>query len=256
MARKSRIKSASGIYHAILRGNNKQIIFEDEEDRAYFMNKLIYYRKKYGIKIYAYCLMDNHVHLLIGNGDIGISDLIKRLAGSYAYWFNRKYGRVGHLFQDRFRSEPVDNERYFLTVLRYIHSNPIKAGLVKSCEKYLYSSYMGYMKKSKWIDTQLCFSLINKKQFIEFHTAANRDECMDVTDSVFRFVTDREAIKYMQTILKDGIKQIGELSQKKRDELIRLLRRKGISISQISRLTGLSRGVICRQRLADALGEV
>jgi len=250
LARKPRVRSASGIYHVILRGNNKQNIFEDEEDREFFLKKLTMYKERCGIEIYAYCLMDNHVHLLIKEGDLGISDVMKRLASSYAYWFNRKYGRIGHLYQERFKSEPVENERYFLAVIRYIHNNPVKAGMVKKCEDYAYSSYMDYLKKNSIISKDICMGLMSKNDYITFHNKSNKDECMEIKDTIFRFLTDSNALKVIKSILScENINILVEMERNVRDDYIRIFRRHGISIKQIARLTGLSEGIVRRQRL-------
>jgi REP element-mobilizing transposase RayT len=132
MPRTARKKSSSGIYHIIMRGINRQSIFEDEEDNRKFLQTLRDFKEKSGYNIYAYCLMVNHIHLLIKEGLEPLEQVMRRLCGSYVYWYNRKYGRIGNLFQDRFKSEPIEDDTYFLTVLRYIHQNPIQAGLLKS----------------------------------------------------------------------------------------------------------------------------
>jgi len=136
MPRSARKKSKSGIYHIILRGVNRQTIFEDEEDTEKFLETLAEYKKENGYKTYAYCLMGNHIHLLIKEEkeDLGIA--MRRIGASFVYWYNWKYDRTGHLFQDRYKSEVVEDEKYLLTVLRYIHQNPIKADLVKDIKEY------------------------------------------------------------------------------------------------------------------------
>ena len=98
-------------------------------------------KEKYDFDIYAYCLMSNHIHLLIKEEKEPIEQIMKRIATRFVYWYNVKYQRVGHLFQDRFKSEPVENDAYFMTVIRYIHQNPLKAGLCKDISAYKYSSY-------------------------------------------------------------------------------------------------------------------
>ncbi len=93
--------------------------------------------------MYAYCLMGNHVHLLMrtDENDEPMGQIFRRICAQYVYWYNGKYERVGHLFQDRFRSEPIENDAYLLSVLRYIHQNPVKAGMVHDMADYPYSSY-------------------------------------------------------------------------------------------------------------------
>ncbi|MBP2629001.1 MAG: transposase [Firmicutes bacterium] len=100
-------------------------------------------------EIYAYCLMDNHVHLLLCDTKDEISRTMKRICVSYVYYFNKKYKRIGHLFQDRYRSEVVEEDAYLLSVARYIHKNPLKAGMVKRVEDYKWSSYAQYLSANK-----------------------------------------------------------------------------------------------------------
>ena len=145
MPRQARRKSESGIYHIMLRGINRQVIFEDEEDNLKFLETLKNYKAVSGYKLFAYCLMSNHIHLLLRVEKEYLDLIIKRIAGSYVYWYNWKYKRNGHLFQDRFKSEPVEDDAYFLTVIRYIHQNPIKAGLSKTIDDYKFSSYNEYI---------------------------------------------------------------------------------------------------------------
>jgi len=128
MPRTIRKGSKTGVYHIMLRGINKQCIFNDGEDKRIFINRLLRYKEIGDFEIYAYCLMDNHVHLLIKERSETVSVLIKRIGVSYVNWFNNKYDRTGHLFQDRFKSEPVENDSYLLTAARYIHQNPVKIG--------------------------------------------------------------------------------------------------------------------------------
>ncbi|MGB9780231.1 transposase [Caldanaerobacter sp.] len=131
MPRKPRVKRKSGYYHVMLRRNEKKNIFRSNEDKKRFIEILA--EKKLGGKFYltAFCLMNNHVHLMIKEGNEDLSSSIKRIAGIYASYFNKKYDRAGHLFQDRFRSEPVGNESYVIGLVRYIHQKPVKTGLVK-----------------------------------------------------------------------------------------------------------------------------
>ena len=129
MPRVARTKSASGIYHVVMRGVGRQLIFEDDDDRRALLEKLGKLSDEGCLTVYAWCLMSNHFHLLIKEGCEPIASAMKRLGVSYAMRFNLKTGRVGHVFQDRFSSEPVESDEYFLTVVRYIHNNPQKAGM-------------------------------------------------------------------------------------------------------------------------------
>ena len=106
--------------------------------------------------------MDNHVHILIKEVTEPISLIVKRISGSYVYWFNRKYERWGHLFQERFKSEAVENDAYFLTVLRYIHQNPVKAGITKSVSEFRWSSFHEYVGEPVLTDVDFALNMFSQ----------------------------------------------------------------------------------------------
>lgn len=146
----------SGIYHVMLRGINKSDIFHDRMDFVKFrilLEQAVCPVDELGhpmpprCRIYAYCMMSNHVHLLVKEESDDLSTLIKRIGGSYAQYYNVKYQRIGHLFQDRFRSEPVETDAYFITLLRYIHQNPVAAGLTNDVLSYEWSSWREFLTK-------------------------------------------------------------------------------------------------------------
>ena len=153
MPRQARESSGTGIYHVMMRGINHQNIFEEQEDYYQFLNTLDMMAQSYepdgtpsgrNYILYAYCLMSNHIHLLIREREDKIGMAIKRIASSYVYYFNHKYSRDGHLFRERFKSEPVNDMAYFVTLLRYIHQNPVKAGIVEQVKDYDYCSWGEY----------------------------------------------------------------------------------------------------------------
>lgn len=228
----------------MLRGINQQQIFEDEEDNFRFLETLLKYKQQCKYEIYAYCLMGNHLHILLKEGEENLSLMLKRIGGSYVYWYNLKYHRSGHLFQDRFKSEPVENDSHFLTVMRYIHQNPIKAGICKSLDGYKFSSYSEYINRAKLVDTDFCFEIIDREQFIEFNNQFNDDVCLDIADLDYR-LTDDEAMKIIRKVC--GCKSVSEFQKfdkVKRNSYIAKLYQQGLSIRQISRLTGCSRKVV------------
>ena len=136
MPRKPRILSSTGIYHVILRSINQHIIFEEDYDYQKFLYILSDCAKKYDVTIYAYCLMDNHVHLLISSSPGNLGTFFQSLGTRFVRWYNTKYSRSGHLFQDRFHSVAIENEISFLSVLVYIHNNPVKANVIRYPSEY------------------------------------------------------------------------------------------------------------------------
>lgn len=245
MPRQARKKSSSGIYHIMLRGINRQQIFEDEEDQERFLATLHQYKEQCGYTLYAYCLMGNHVHILLKEGAETLTQVFKRIAGSYVYWFNWKYHRCGHLFQDRFKSEPVETDEYFLSVLRYIHQNPVKAKLCKYAEEYAYSSMREYLSGSTLTDTGFALSILSQEQFVNYHREENTDYCLDMIER-FR-LTDEDAKALIRKIAKcNNATELQQLDKEVRSAYFQELHEKGMSIRQLSRLTGISKKVVER----------
>lgn len=247
MPRTARTKSETGIYHIMLRGINRKSIFEDTEDCERFLATLEKYKKICGYEIYAYCLMVNHIHILLKVGDEDVDLIMKRLAGSFVFWYNNKYDRVGHLFQDRFRSEPVEDDQYFLTVLRYIHQNPVKAKMVSKPGEYVFSSYMNYINGDRrLVDIDFALSMIKKDEFIRFNNTDNEDVCLDADDSAAR-LNDKACAEIFFDVT--GCKSPHEFLQfdiLKRDSCIKQLKERGLSLRQITRLTGITFGLARR----------
>lgn len=156
-------------------------------------------------------------------------------------WYNVKYQRKGHLFQDRFKSETVDNETYFLTVIRYIHQNPVKAGICEKIDDYKYSSFQEYFSKAKIVDTDFVFKIVSRSEFEKFNLHESSAKCLDIEENKPQRVTDEQAKAIIRKCSKcDTIADFQLLDRKTRDEYLRLFKEKGISIRQISRLTGVS----------------
>ena len=242
MARKARRKSSTDIYHVILRGINRQQIFYDEEDYNLFIRLMKRFQKVSNYKIYAYCLMGNHIHLLLKASDESLETIFRRIGPSFAYWYNLKYQRVGHLFQDRFKSEAVEDEGYFLTVLRYILRNPVKAGLCSSPWEYAYSNAKDFLGEEKPL---LPCSRTGDElaSFINMH---QDDQCLDISESTRQGITDAAAEKL---ILREFGSIIPTLNAENRVDVemsIQHLYAKGASIRQISRLTGISKSIVER----------
>ncbi len=128
-------------------------------------------REKSGFELYGYCLMNNHIRLLIKEKKDPLGIIFRRIGSRYVYWYNTKYGRTGHLFRARFRSEPADTDDYLLTVLRCIHRNPVKAELADRPEDCPYSSFRGYAEGKSDADTGYVLELLPREQFGEFHDA-------------------------------------------------------------------------------------
>ena len=245
MPRSARKKGKTGIYHVLLRGINQQQIFEDSEDCEKFLQILKDCNAISEFKLYAYCIMGNHIHLLIHETEEPIEQFIKRIATRFVYWYNIKYQRVGHLFQDRFKSEPVEDDAYFLTVLRYIHQNPIKAGLCKKINAYEHSSYSEFFKDSDLIDTEIVLGIVSKEDFYKFNSETAFEKCLDIEDKSTTKVTDEQAQKIIEKYSKcKSATEFQKLEIKTRDKYLKKFKENRLSIRQISRLTGVSYYVV------------
>ena len=245
MPREARRKSESGIYHIMLRGINQQQIFEDREDFEKFLQILKDCKAVSEYKLFAYCLMGNHIHLLVQEGKELIEQVMKRLATRFVYWYNIKYQRVGHLFQDRFKSEPVEDDSYFLTVIRYIHQNPVKAGLCKNLSDYKFSSYNSFFDNSDLVDKGFVFNIIPIKLFAEFNVEITNDKCLEIEEKPIVRVTDEQAQRIIYRYSKcKSVADFQNLNIKQRDMCLIKFRENGLSIRQISRLTGVSFGIV------------
>ena len=144
MARRPRLFAPGILYYVIVRGNYRQKTFLNARDYEAYLERLARYRKQFGVMVYAYCLMSNHVHLLVETGSEPLSKFMQGLQQSYTQYFNRKHHKVGHLFQGRYKAIVCEKDEYLLTLVRYIHLNPFRAKLVDKLDAYRYSGHHEY----------------------------------------------------------------------------------------------------------------
>ena len=141
MARRPRLFAPGLLYHVIARGNQRQATFLHDVDYDAYLHRLALYRARYGVSLHAYCLMPNHVHLLARTGTSPLAKFMQGLQQSYTQWFNRVHEKVGHVFQGRYRAIVCDSDEYLVTLVRYIHLNPVRAGLASRPDLYRYSGH-------------------------------------------------------------------------------------------------------------------
>lgn len=240
MPRHPRILSTIGFEHVMLRGVNKQVIFYDNSDRRKFLKSLRNARDKGEFTLHAYCLMDNHVHLLIQKGKEAVGESVKRFAVSYSGYFNKKYERVGPLFQGRFRSVPVETEGEYLNVIRYILQNPVKAGMCKRASEYRWSNYRTLGEDDGLADSSLVKKISEMKYVWELIDLPMEDEEMERIE--WGRVSDQDAVEIMRKV--SGVRSVDEflrMEEVRRRECIVMMNRQGCRYKQIARVLGVNR---------------
>jgi len=250
--------SKTGIYHIMLRGNERKDIFIDEEDKGKFIK--IVFKKKVNdaFKLYAYCIMGNHLHLVIKEQKDPISQIVKKIATSYAYYFNTKYKRVGHLFQDRFKSETIEDEPYLLSVIRYVHNNPEKAEITKK-EKYKWSSYSNYIDilnhHTEIPEIKEILELFSSdrekalKEFINYSNKYEEKNFLEMKEIVKSEIDEENVNEYINGYLKSRNLKKEDLKRRKhtkqKEDLIQQLKkRSNLSKRKIAILTGVNRETV------------
>jgi len=244
----------------MLRGNERKDIFIDEEDKEKFIRTVIKKKANKSFKLYAYCIMDNHLHLVIKEQKETIAQIIKKIAISYVYYFNNKYKRVGHLFQDRYKSETIEDEAYLLSAIRYVHNNPEEAEITKK-EKYKWSSYPNYIdilnhhREIPEIKEILeIFSSDTKKALKEFINFSNKYEeknFLEMKETIKSEIDEENGNEYINGYLKsknlkkEDLKR-REHAEQKEDLIQQLTKRSNLSKRKIAILIGVNRETVRR----------
>ncbi len=167
MARPLRLEYKGALYHVTSRGDRREDIFEDDEDRLQWLANLGKVCCRFNWRIHAYCLMDNHYHLVVETADTNLSKGMRQLNGVYTQYFNRRHNRVGHVFQGRFKAILVDKDAYLLELSRYVVLNPVRALMVKNINKWPWSSYLSMTGKAtspEWLETDWLLSHFSKQR--------------------------------------------------------------------------------------------
>ncbi|MTI94434.1 MAG: transposase [Firmicutes bacterium] len=256
MTRRARALSPTGIYHVMVRGIGRMKIFHDDRDMVRYLETLERFNREQQYRLYAYCLMNNHVHLLLKEENEPLSLTMKRIGVSYSKYYNLRYERVGHVFQDRFRSEAIKSEAQFVRCARYIHTNPVKAGITACPSQYSWSSYASYITHncSKLIDPVPLLDYFSDnqgkavQQLIEYTLQNNTDQFIEWDDNVR--VTGSQLKQAVGEILTNNsltLHSFSCLDINARNKLIKTLKDdiKCTSI-ELASVLGISRDIIYR----------
>ena len=262
MPRCARIKSQTQVYHIMLRGNNREKIFVDEEDKSRIIDILGDKKKAEEYLLYAYCVMDNHIHLIIKEGQDPIASIVKRIAASYSYYFNKKYKRIGHVFQERFKSENIEDESYLLAAIRYVHQNPIKPG-IGTVDGYKWSSYRDYIGMGRNLTDKGeilgILSNSNEKaliEFVRFNHEIIEGTFLDVCED--KEIDQFNVTEYINRYLAEKGMRINDLrsiaNKLLREELIKLLMEKSnLSLRGIAATLELNRELVRKVHVSKDL---
>ena len=184
MGRKPRIEFNGALYHVIQRGNNKEYIFKNNADKKYFLGKLKEFKEMMGFDIYGYVLMDNHYHIVIRCRETIISNIMHRVNNDYGKYYNISYKRTGHVFQDRYKGLLVKDDKNLLSLLRYVHQNPVKANMCRKVTDYFWSSDSSYRKNltGKLVDIDFVLNIFSLdraeaiNEYIKFMDSSKLEE--------------------------------------------------------------------------------
>jgi REP element-mobilizing transposase RayT len=243
----------SGIYHVMLRGVNRDAIFLEDEDHERFLHALTRTRELSGCIVLAYCLMTNHVHLVLRTVDEPIGEVLKRLGIRYAGYFNRKYGRAGYVFQGRFRSVPVESDAQLVALVRYVWHNPVKAGMVTRAEDYPWSSCRFFDGGSPLADAAQLRRLVPPDALSAASTgpAADGPQFESAPVGRPRRHSDEEAADLLRRACAAASPdEFAQLDPSIRRRAVCELRTRSVSYEQLARVTGMSTSSVRRLHIS------
>lgn len=253
MPRVARKVSITKVYHIILRGNDRQDIFFEEQDYRKFLKIISITKEKYQYELYTYCLMTNHVHLVIYDKNNQLSKIMQSIEISYSSYFAKKYSKNGHLFQNRFLSKNVESQEYLYRLCRYIHQNPLKAG-ISSIEDYKWSSYKEFINGEKIISSELILSMFGQtkpeatENFILFHKYKSDEINEEIEYEGISKLTDEQVKEKIQELLE--LREISDIymyDRETRNKKICLLKEiQGTSKIQLARVLGMNKKMLER----------
>jgi len=248
MAKQTRRVSKTSVYHVMMRGINRQLIFEEEEDYTRFLSYTLDSKEIFRFKLLAYCLMSNHVHLLIKDENDVLSKSIHRLSSRYAAWFNRKYDRCGPLFQGRFKSEVIESDSYLSTVLIYIFQNPVKAGICTKAKDYRWSSRRFLGAGGALIDDDDLFRLLDfddiETQEISYADASPLERGLGIRNPL----SDEEVFTTLKTVSHTkNITDFQKLDTRSQAVAFYWVHQRGATYRQLARLSGIGKNSIERR---------
>ncbi len=243
--RTMRKMSASGFYHVVVKGEADQTLFFNDKDRIAFLSFLEQVRDAFELRIHAYCLMSNHVHLLAEDQNRALSEAMKTLNEDYARHFKRKTHRAGHVYKNRFWSEPVEDDAYLLCAMRYIHANPAAAGICKA-SAYWWSSARDYLGRPGIAYTDLLLNMAGGREgFIAFSRKDPLPAIAFPGSTLTNHLSEGEVSRIAEAVV-GNLDAIRSLPRSGKREKIRCLGVVGLNAAQIARATSVPYSTVTR----------
>ena len=245
-------RTVTGFYHVCARGTGKQLIFEGDEDRWEFLELMRDCCREAGVTVVAWCLMGNHVHLVLADYEDRMSAAMHRLLLTYARRFNKRTGRTGHLFQNRFDRRSLDTDRYLMAAIRYVHANPQEAGIAL-IERYPWSSFAEYLRA---YDNDATRGFSDPSCVLELFGSAKGflDYSLSIPDGTDPVIHDMDETEWERHAFADKMtKRLGvplnelkTVPPSRRDGIIFALHDGGYTVREIERYTGISKSTVSR----------
>jgi len=252
MPRSARQESSTGLYHIVMRGNNRDWIFKNPKDKRALLDMLFKQEKEMRLQLLAWCIMDNHVHIVLKAELEDLMIAMKKINVSYAMRYNLKNNRVGHVFQDRFKSQPIENDEYLLQVIRYVHQNPVKANMVLEIKDYEWSSYRTYLiieAFEEHIEMKFIMDYFENEEskYILFHEENDFNVYLDIKEDLEFHQNEKVNYIINNICTKHNITSGFEILRDKKikEELIEeMIKNSGLSLRKIASVIEVSYGTI------------
>lgn len=245
MPRGPREFSEYGYYHVMLRGAGRQILFEEDRDKDEFLRYLTDSMGDHEVELIAWCLMDNHAHLLLLDPENRLAAFMHSVLTRYALYYNAKSGHVGPVFQGRFKSKPIETNEYLLQAVRYIHDNPLDLGV--SRESYRWSSYLEYVNEPRIVSVEPVLALIGGKSSFASFSVCGREDVYTPFERG-RLPENEVTRVFRRELAERGMtpSEVKTLRPDRRNQMLAHLYDLGLSVRQLERLTGVGRYAIAR----------
>lgn len=244
MARTARVESSTGYYHVIMRGNNKIPIFKTDKNKTILIEMLKQQEQDGKIELLAWCMMDNHVHIVLKAELSNMSSAFRSINIKYAMRYNQTESSIGHVFQDRFRSEPIESDTYLMQVIRYVHNNPVQAQIVEKPSDYKWSSYPTYIKKGKTAlsdQMQVVLNYFDNKvsSFKAFHHEQDDQYYLEIKEDLIKYQNEKAKQIMRECYEKYDIaegKQLAKNKEALEDIIQQLIKGSAFSLRKIANL--------------------